>query len=234
VLDSGKEKFSVHGSELSHLDRTATIEYKHEVARKAIHLFSLSIPTIYFFISKQLALCLLVPVTGFAICLDMARYYIPSVAQWFYKWFGWLLRKHETDSSKKRLNGASNVLISALFSVLIFPKVIAINAIAILIISDTTSALVGRRYGRHRFLAKSLEGSMAFFLSAVLVVLVAPKIDRLLVEYLIGFTAAAVGTVVEALPTKIDDNLTIPLAVGLSLWALYVWFLPSVNLMRLM
>ena len=233
MLHAGKEKFSVRGSELSNLDRTATIEYKNEVVRKAIHIFSLSIPTIYFFISKQFAICLLVPITVAFITVDIARYYIPSIAQWFYRWFGWLLRRHETDISKKRFNGASNVLLSATLCVLLFPKIIAINAITILIISDTTSALVGRRFGRHRFLAKSLEGSLAFFISAILVVLIAPKIDRLPMEYIIGFIAAAIGTVVEALPIKIDDNLSIPLAVGFSLWALYALLLPAVNLLRL-
>jgi dolichol kinase len=232
VLNAREEKFSVRGSELRHLDHTATIEYKHEVVRKAIHLFSLSIPIIYFFISKQLALCLLVPITTAFIIIDLARYYIPPVAQWFYRWFGWLLRRHETDINKKRLNGASNVLVSALLCVLFFPKVVAINSITILIISDTTSALIGRRFGRHRFLAKSLEGSLAFFVSAILVVLVAPKIDKLPMEYIIGFIAAAIGTVVEALPIKIDDNLTIPLSVGFSLWALYALFLPTINFLQ--
>ncbi len=224
----------MRGSELRHLDHTATIEYKHELVRKAIHLFSLSIPIIYFFISKQLAIYLLVPITAACIIVDVTRYYIPTVARWFYKWFGWLLRRHEIDVNKKRLSGASNVLISALLCVIIFPKVIAISAFTILIISDTTSALIGRRFGRHRFFAKSLEGSSAFFVSAILVILIAPKIDKLLMEYIVGFIAAAIGTIVEALPIKIDDNLTIPISVGFSLWALYVWFLPEINLFRLM
>jgi len=234
VYDDVKETLRDRGTELHDLHLTATIDYKYEVVRKAIHLFSLSIPTIYFFISKQLAIYLLVPVTGAFILVDTARYYIPSIAQWFYKWFGWLLRRHETNVSNKRLNGASNVLISSLLCVLLFPKVVAINAITILIISDTTSALVGRRYGRHRFFAKSLEGSLAFFISAVVVILIAPKIDHILMEYVIGVIAAAIGTVVEALPLKIDDNISIPLSVGLSLWALYALLLPGINLLRLM
>ncbi len=134
---------------------------------------------------------------------------------------------------QKRLNGASYVLIAASLCVFLFPKVIAISAIAILVISDTTSALIGRRFGRHRFLAKSLEGSCAFFVSAVLVIFLTPKIDNLFMEYIIGIIAAAIGTVVEALPIKIDDNLSIPLAVGFSLWGLYVWLLPALDLMRL-
>jgi len=33
----------------------------------------------------------------------------------------------------------------------------------------------------------------------------------------------------EALPLKIDDNILIPLSVGISLWALYIWLLPAVK-----
>jgi dolichol kinase len=219
-----------YGSELKHLEHNATIDYRYEIARKGIHLFSLSIPVIYYFISQQLALCLLLPLTAGFIIIDMARYYIPVVSQWFYKWFGWLLRRHETDIKKKRLNGASNVLISALLCVLIFPKVIAINAFTILIISDTTAALLGRRFGRHRFLGKSLEGSLAFFISAVIVILIAPKVSGIHMEYVIGIIAAAIGTIVEALPIKIDDNISIPLTVGFSLWCLYLLLLPALDL----
>jgi dolichol kinase len=221
-----------HGSDLKHLEQNATIDYRSEIVRKGIHLFSLSIPIIYFFISQQLALCLLLPVTAGFIGVDLARYYFPPVSRWFYRWFGWLLRRHETDTNRKQLNGASNVLISASLCVLFFPKVIAINAFTILIISDTTSALIGRRFGRHRFLAKSLEGSLAFFVSAVVVILIAPKIAHLPAEYGIGIIAAAIGTIVEALPIKLDDNLTIPLAVGFSLWWLYLLLLPLLELTR--
>jgi dolichol kinase len=217
----------VRSDDLSSLDRAATIEYRHEIVRKGIHLCSLSIPVIYAFISRATALGILVPLTVFTVAVDLARFTIPSFAASFYRWFGWLLRKHEQDEQKKRLNGASNVLIAATLSVLIFPKIIAINAFAILIISDTTSALIGRRFGRRRFLAKSLEGSTAFFVSALIVVFAAPKAAGLPVEYAFGVIAAALGAVVEASPIPIDDNLSIPISVGFILWGLYTLFLPG-------
>jgi len=220
-------------SELLQLEHNATINYRHEIVRKAIHLFSLSIPIIYYFVTRKTGLYLLLPITAAFILIDLARYYVPSVAQLFYRWFGWLLRRHETDIKQKRLNGASNVLIAALLCVLIFPKVIVINAFTILIISDTTAALFGRRFGKHRFLAKSLEGSLAFFITAVIVILIAPKINGTIGEYIIGIIAAAIGTVVEALPIKIDDNISIPLTIGFSLWCLYAIFLPGLDLSQL-
>jgi dolichol kinase len=214
--------------DLTSLDRAATIEYRHELVRKGIHICSLSIPIIYSFISRASALEILVPLTVLTVAMDLARFTFPSFAAWFYRWFGWLLRKHEQDEQKKRLNGASNVLIAATLSVLIFPKIIAINAFAILIISDTTSALIGRRFGRRRFLAKSLEGSTAFFVSALIVVFAAPKATGKPVEYLIGIVVAAIGAVVEASPLPIDDNLSIPISVGFMLWGLYALFLPGI------
>jgi dolichol kinase len=211
----------------------ATIDYKSEFIRKLIHLCSLSIPTIYFFISKQSALGLLVPTFLAFFVVDLARFYHEPTQAWFYRWFGWLLRRHESDSKTKRLTGATNILLSAIVCVLIFPKIIAVNAFAILIISDITSALVGRRFGRRRFFQKSFEGALAFFVSAVLVVFLAPKVDGLALEYGIGVIAAGVGAVVEAASTKIDDNITVPLSVGLILWALYALLLPAVDLYRL-
>jgi len=211
----------------------ATIDYKSEFIRKLIHLCSLSIPTIYFFISKQFALQLLVPTFLAFFVVDLARFYHEPTQTWFYRWFGWLLRRHESDSKTKRLTGATNILLSAIVCVLIFPKIIAVNAFAILIISDITSALVGRRFGRRRFFQKSFEGALAFFVSAVVVVFLAPKVEGLALEYGIGVIAAGVGAVVEAASTKIDDNITVPLSVGFILWALYALLLPAVDLYRL-
>jgi dolichol kinase len=216
--------------DISRLHSAATIDYRHEVVRKGIHLVSLSIPIIYSFIDRTLALQILIPIMCGFLVVDLGRHASPALAQWFYRWFGWLLRSHEQITGRWRLNGASNVMIAATLSVLVFPKIIAINAFAILIISDTTSALIGRRYGKRRFLSKSLEGSTSFLVSALLVVLVAPKIQYVLGEYLIGFAAALVGTVVEASSIRIDDNLSIPISVGVTLWLMYYFLLPSIPL----
>jgi dolichol kinase len=222
-----------HNGSLEHLEEVATINFRGELARKGIHLFSLSIPIVYFFISRKLALAILIPLTAAFLGTDLARFYFPKMNLWYSHWFGWLLRKHELNTETKHLNGASHVLISAVLCVLLFPKILTISAFAILIISDTTAALFGRRFGRHRFFGKSLEGSAAFFISAMLVILVAPKIGYLPMEYFIGFIAALLGTFVEALSIHIDDNLSIPISIGLVMWGMYLWFLPAVNLYAL-
>lgn len=208
-----------------------TINYRDELLRKTIHLFSLSIPVIYYFTTKAVAIYILVSLTVLAIVLDMSRYFLPEVGKIFYSIFGFMLRKHEVDGNKKNLNGATYVLISALLCVLIFPKILFITAFTILIISDTSAALIGRKFGRHKFLAKSLEGTLAFFVSAIIVILFTPKISGSPTEYLIGFIAAAIGAIVENISFGIfDDNLSIPVSVGFSMWAMYYFLLPGVQL----
>ncbi len=208
-----------------------SIDYKDELLRKGIHLCSLSIPVIYYFITRELALSILVPLVIFSLVADLSRYYFPSFGNFFYKVFGFLLRDHEKDQLKKNLNGATYVLIAAAITVLIFPKVIAVSAFAILIVSDISAALVGRRFGKVKFLSKSLEGTLAFFVSACIVIIFAPKVEGLALEYLIGFTAAFVGAIAENISFGYaDDNLTIPLSVGITMWVLYSILLPGLNL----
>ncbi len=209
----------------------ATIHYRDELVRKLIHLFSLSIPVIYYFIPRSDGILILSILTFTALILDLARYFSPAVGKVFYKIFGFLLRKHELDSRKKNLNGATYVFISALICIILFPKVLFITAFTILIISDTMAALIGRKFGKHKFLSKSLEGTLAFFISASIVVFFTPKFNYLPSEYLIGLIAAAVGAIVENISFGIaDDNLAIPVSIGFTMWVLYMTILPELQI----
>ena len=208
-----------------------TIQYKDELFRKLIHLTSLSIPIVSYFIPTETAAIILGILAALALIIDLGRYLHPEIGKIFYKYFGFLLREHELDHKKKNLNGATYVLISALISVLIFPKVIFISAFSILIISDSLAALIGRKFGKRKFLSKSLEGTLTFFVSACIVILFTPKVGGFFEEYLIGFIAAFVGAIIENVSFKlVDDNLSIPLSVGFVMWGLYLALLPNLEL----
>ncbi len=208
--------------------------YSSELVRKAIHMCSLSIPVVYFFISRSTALSILIPLTLFFGLSDLGRLFIPAFGRLYHRLFGFLLRNRERNTQRRRLNGATYVLLSATLCVWLFPKIIVITAFAILIISDTAAALIGRKFGRHPLFGKTREGTTAFFVTALLVVAVAPKVLYLPAEYMIGVAAAFVGTFVEALSGDlIDDNLSIPLAISLVMWGLYVLLLPSINVFAL-
>ena len=208
-----------------------TIDYKTELLRKSIHLCSLSISIVYYFVTKELALQILIPLTILAVVLDFSRYLIPGFAKIFYSFFGFMLREHEKIQEKKNLSGATYLLISVTIVVIIFPKLFVIPAVAVLIIGDIAAALLGRKFGKHKFLAKSLEGTLAFFITGSIVILLTPKIEGSFWEYIIGFIAVAVGAIAENISYGwADDNLTIPLSVCLTMALLYALLLPELSL----
>jgi len=202
--------------------------FRAEIARKLFHLTNLTIPVIYFFISKETALLILVPLTVAMVIADVLRIYHPPTGRLFNYFFGFLLRESERNADNFRLNGATFVLISATICIAIFPKLFAVIGLVTLTFADGAAALFGKRFGKRPFFGKTLEGSLAFFIAAVIVVLVTPKFNYELSEYLIGFVAAAVGTVAEATSGYID-NIAIPVSVASILWAGYTIFLPHID-----
>ncbi|GJQ62013.1 MAG: membrane protein [Melioribacteraceae bacterium] len=206
----------------------ATIDYKNELLRKSIHLCSLSIPVIYYFTTRELMLTVLVPLLIFSVIIDFGRHLNPTLKEITIKLFGKIMREHERDEEKKNLSGASYVLIAAVGVIFAMPKIFAITGFAVLILGDIAAALIGRRFGRHKFLAKSLEGTLAFFVVASIIVLITPKVEGLFLEYAIGIFAVAVGAIAENISYGwADDNLTIPISIGFTMWGLYALLLPD-------
>ncbi len=208
-----------------------TIDYKAEVLRKSIHLLSISIAVVYYFVTRELALTILIPLTILSLILDLARYFSPAYKKFLYSIVGFMLREHEINSKKIILSGATYVLIAALVTVLFFPKAFVLLGIAVLIFGDIFAALIGRKFGRHKFLFKSLEGTLSFFIFGSLIMLVTPKIEGSLTEYIIGFAAVAVAAIIENVSYGwADDNLTVPIAVCITMAILYSIFLPNLEL----
>ena len=186
------------------------LKLRYEVARKAIHLSSISIPVIYYFITREIALLLLVPLFAGFFLVDLLKNFYPPVAKWYHSTFDAMLRTHELEE-KPYLNGATYITMGALLLVLFFPKIIVIASFAMVSVSDTFAAIIGKAFGKHRFGEKSVEGSIAFFLASLGIVAVVPELN-----IFIGLAMAITATVTEAFMVrignyKIDDNLSIPI-----------------------
>ncbi len=100
-----------------------------------------------------------------------------------------------------------------MLALLSFPSPINYASIAIFTLGDGTATLFGRKLGRTVFplnKGKRIEGTVFGFIFALLGAL-------LFVSHLEALIGAAVGMLAEALPTPINDNLTIPLTAGLVL-----------------
>jgi dolichol kinase len=179
---------------------------KIEIRRKIVHLTSLSIPVGYGLTSEKTALLVLsLLFLGFLV-VDLLRRYHPRIKSFFGKYIiGKILREGE----RTTFMGSTYFLFSSLLTIFFFPESIAISSILILILSDTAAALVGKSIGRVPVFGKTLEGSIAFFVCSLLIVWSYPNLDRVS-----GSLAALGATLVEILPLRLDDNLTIPLAAG--------------------
>ncbi len=196
------------------------ITFRAELARKAIHLLSLSIPIAYHFVDKTTALLILIPVALIFTVGDIISKKVAWIGNLVNFFFGKLLRRHEKPDSP-HLNGASWVTISAVLVVAAFPKMIAMTAITILIISDILAAIVGRSVGKHKIYDKSIEGSAAFFFSALAIIVAYYFIYSLPITFLFaGLFASFFATFAELLSNEldIDDNISIPFTAGMVLW----------------
>jgi dolichol kinase len=177
-----------------------------EIRRKIVHLATLIIPIGYGLTSRETALLFVVPLFLGLLGIDLLRHFHTGTASLFKRYFfGKVLREEE----KPTLMGSTYFLFSTILTVLLFPKSIAITSLLILILSDTAAALVGKGIGRIRIFGKTLEGSAAFFVTSLLVVWLYPNLNRFS-----GTLAALGGTLIELLPIRLNDNLSIPLVTG--------------------
>lgn len=203
---------------LEPVEKYDEVPFTHEIWRKAFHLVSLSIPIIYTFVTREFALIVLFIISILAIIIDILIKSENRVKEFIFRIFGKLFRKYEKNQFV--FNGATWMLISAFLNILLFPKVFTVVSFYVLVISDATAALVGKRFGKTRFLNKSLEGSTAFFLSGTIVTIIFGLIvGAPLMFFVFAVLGVLFATVVEASSAflRVDDNLGIPLVISLIL-----------------
>jgi dolichol kinase len=159
-----------------------------EIKRKIVHLATLVIPIGYALTSEKTVILFLVPFFLALLWVDLLRHFHSGMASLFQKYF---FRRVLREEEKSTFMGATYFIF------------------LILILSDTAAALVGKWIGRVKIFGKTLEGSMAFLLTSLLIVWIYPNLNRFS-----GSLAALGTTLIEVLPIKVSDNLTIPLVAG--------------------
>ncbi len=186
--------------------------FRKELMRKAIHLSSLWIPAAIYFMPKIVLVPILLVILIGNVVLEYGNF---KKYPWARKSFGVLffrtLRNKETSREHFQFTGAIYVLFSSLLCLCFFSKEVGAIALTVMLVSDSAAALVGRSIGRIKiYKNKTLEGTLAFFLSAVAINLLFWPV------YPFGWlsvVACLVATLVEVFEDKIeiDDNLSIPI-----------------------
>lgn len=191
-----------------------------QLTRRFFHFISGAlIATAYLiFLSHQQMIHFLGAIACFIYVIEQVRISYPEFAQKVVPVTRFVLRAEE----QLKESAMVPFMISVLLTIITFPKIIAIIAIFILATSDPLSAIIGIRFGKTKIVGnKSLEGSLAFFVSAFLIchgilmlTMGAYTWEITFASILLAFFSAAF----EVLPLKLDDNLTIPLSTSAILW----------------
>ncbi|ASJ02102.1 phosphatidate cytidylyltransferase [Thermococcus profundus] len=198
---------------------------KNELKRKALHLTGLSVPILYIFTDTKfiltfiaLAFALFVVLEPFRIIEELRdrikvrlRLINPEMVAGIE-----VLEKHVKDIERthERGNVAAHIYfaLASLIVVYFFSEEIAIASVTLATLGDALAAIIGKNFGRHRFAnGKSLEGSLAYFVTGLLVI-----------TPLLGIKAAVlgslVGTLVEFYGVPPDDNFSNQVCVALALY----------------
>jgi len=183
-----------------------------ELARKSIHVAVSIIAVAIVWLTPALTgRTILALAVLLALSVEIARRLNTPIARGFRRGLGPLLREHET----RGLTGATMLALGFLIAAMTFSPHFAGAGMLYAGVGDAASALVGRRWGSLRFpWGKSVQGSAAFFAAAVAAGWIAPEIAPLP-----AVVAALAATLLESLPTPIDDNLILPIAGALATWA---------------
>jgi len=180
--------------------------------RVVLRPLAMIFPTLYIFLDKKITLIIIGAVALPFLILDISRLSLHQFNQLLYRSAVEIFRRQE----KKKFSSIAIFFVACFLTVAIFPKTLAITAISFLVLGDIASKFFGLQFGRVKLFERTLEGSLAYFLTCLLVGFFFSLFLNLnLWTILLGSLAAATA---EVLPFGIDDNFTVPLLSGIVMW----------------
>ena len=186
---------------------------KSEFARKAIHLSNSIIPLSYyhFFPDKIDMIIILAVFIIFCFFIEIYRRNNLKVSTFFTNWLEFMMRDKE---KKGDVTGATWVFVGALFTILLVPDPFNIMSLLFLSFRDTFAAIIGIKFPYIKLGRKTLSGSIAGFFACLTIGL----IFDFSIAYEIIILGAFMAMFIEILPLPINDNVSIPIFSGLSMY----------------
>jgi len=165
--------------------------------------FALAFPIFHQFYGERFVLTLIGAISLLFIIVDSVRLMHGGINFMIFKNLYMLFKQKEST----RVSSITMFLIACFITILIFPKDIATMAIVFLIVGDMSGKFFGLQYGRVPIFHKTLEGSLAFWISCVMAgTVLLGHVDLSASVIMIGAIAA---TLSELLPLAVDDNFSI-------------------------
>ena len=194
----------------------AFADIRSEIPRTFFHILGgLFLAWIGYFVGSPINKIVLGVIFAVSLLSEVLRLLVPGVNSVVKFLAGPLMRPSE----EKGLTGAPAFTGGVFLAFLLFDQATALASMVPLIFGDRAGLLVGKSVGRIPIKTKTLEGSLACFGTSFLIYVLLAGSSPEVFGYplIVLFGAAFIGTLAEALPRPFDDNLTIPLAVGLFL-----------------
>lgn len=195
------------------------IPFTSELSRKLLHLVALVIPVTALVVGRTWAIALLLPLSLIAVGADVLRTRNQAFSHFIDRVFGFMMRPSERQGvgAPVIFNGATWVLIAAATLAVVFPLSIGMPAFIVFMVADAVAALLGRRLGRHRWpgTTRTIEGSLAFFVTGVIIYSVWGGLALWAILIVVAFGAAA-----EALPGPLNDNIRVPVVMATIIYIL--------------
>ena len=182
---------------------------KH-IGRKLYHLLGgIGLLSLYYILGREHALMFYAVFFLIALGLDLTRLKIPAVNQFVFTRFGSFIRKNE----EHKLTGTAPYILGIGLSLYAYSPEVATAAICFLAFGDVAATTAGERYGKTKIGDKSLEGSAAFIIAA----LVSGLFLQLIGVYLatgVVILGAFIAAGVELMPLPANDNRASPIVAG--------------------
>ncbi|MCM8800687.1 MAG: hypothetical protein NC912_01520 [Candidatus Omnitrophica bacterium] len=179
-------------------------------ARKIWRLCGLVFPVCYYFGSKTLAFWIVFLSLSFFILIEILRGIKPNFNERLFIIFKPVLKEKE----KRSLLSTTWLIFSVFLTMLFFKKEFAIVAMLFLVLGDIASWLIGTYFGKISIGRHTLEGSVAFFTSCLIIGILLNQFSYIKLSWRVIILGALSATLAELFPW-LDDNFTISLFSGM-------------------
>lgn len=184
-----------------------------EFYRKTIHVLNIVIPLFHIYVIKDKIDMIIFLSASLIFCffIELIRIKNSSSYMMFKKYLFFMMRESER---KGEITGATWVFVGALFTIIFVPKPYCLLALSFLAFGDSFAALVGINYPFISIGQKTLSGSFACFIACCIIgFCFYSEVDAFLI--LVG---ALIATFTELTSGKVNDNVSIPISSGLSMY----------------